>query len=656
MLAGLGLNDSPLVSSFGCSDADEITRRQAIMRFLSENKEVCREVQRLVSLSERFVLPKDGDVFLNIYGDGQNHPYWEHVQHLINTIRKVPSLPDEVELFVRTLEGTLALKESELEMAAMITERLRDVTVFQGYVEIPFEVGDNLRNIVVDNGQEIFRQYYKIEAQSVDDDWMKQFPLFGYQAFSAALGKLKTRERPTWLDDPKDWRNRLGFGKIVQNRIKRQHHRDRAAALNGMVVSTFTRDVYTDVVNAVSDRLHAIEHKVNHLAVQTEDVIDKTRLLNNSLVCVAFSYGEKGLSINIVGVKCDGRNRSEGSGFSFQNFDGYSERKMHALKDASRKVAVHVQDLRRSLNAADLAAHLKAFDPDFFDKSHAVKSPRTDLKYRWFAVSNMYVNPHVKTVYDALLDHRSFFTRNLTKLNNLVTLVDQMEVNAKKFNAPLCYPEISADGHLIEFEELWPLHLLMKAREEKSLKVVPIRGLPQINGQVVCLSGRHGGGKTVTTVTVPLNLYLAQSGLPTFGVGFRFNVKKVFGLCFVERGRPGDASLMQLLMKKLTELAVQVKGYKGSEVVLVLDEVGIGTQEDAGFELGRDFLRAMTKQKISVLLNTQIQALARFVESDLSGLCYKFDADHRITKGVGDGGMNDLRRESGFDQAISALN
>jgi hypothetical protein len=64
----------------------------------------------------------------------------------------------------------------------------------------------------------------------------------------------------------------------------------------------------------------------------------------------------------------------------------------------------------------------------------------------------------------------------------------------------------------------------------------------------------------------------------------------------------------------------------------------------------------MTKQKISVLLNTQIQALARFVESDLSGLCYKFDADHRITKGVGDGGMNDLRRESGFDQAISALN
>ena len=123
------------------------------------------------------------------------------------------------------------------------------------------------------------------------------------------------------------------------------------------------------------------------------------------------------------------------------------------------------------------------------------------------------------------------------------------------------------------------------------------------------LTGYHGGGKTVTSLAVVTNIFLAQSGLPVFGQGFRLNVKDVLGMMFIERG---GGSTCELLLDKIVIILKEIQNVHNSKVVLVLDEVGTGTQEMDGHKLGKDVLSKLSNIGVSVLFSTQIQSLAEF--------------------------------------------
>ena len=76
----------------------------------------------------------------------------------------------------------------------------------------------------------------------------------------------------------------------------------------------------------------------------------------------------------------------------------------------------------------------------------------------------------------------------------------------------------------------------------------------------------------MTSLAVVTNIFLAQSGLPVFGQGFRLNVKDVLGMMFIERG---SGSTCELLLDKIVKILKEIKHVHNSKVVLVLDEVGI---------------------------------------------------------------------------------
>ncbi len=82
--------------------------------------------------------------------------------------------------------------------------------------------------------------------------------------------------------------------------------------------------------------------------------------------------------------------------------------------------------------------------------------------------------------------------------------------------------------------------------------------------------------------------------------------------------------------------------------MVFVDEIGKGTQQDSGIELGKMLLKKLSSEGNSVLFNTQILELAQYVEQALGGVCYKVDKNHNFVRGIAGGEIMDLAKEKGL--------
>jgi hypothetical protein len=282
-----------------------------------------------------------------------------------------------------------------------------------------------------------------------------------------------------------------------------------------------------------------------------------------------------------------------------------------------------------------------------------IASPETDREYRYFVVSNMYATKTFSPVVDSLTRHRQFVSYNTQCLHDIIFMVDHLAEAAKQLGTGFCQTEITSNGNTLAFSgEIFPVQLLSVLRDTKE-KVVPIASLPEIKGNLLGFTGYHGGGKTQSSLAILVNIWLVQSGIPPLGNGiWRQNIKKAIGGVFIDSDSAHRRSTCQLLLEKMAALLEQIKQYDPHDVVVILDELGTGTQEDSGIELGNDVLSALAKRGVSTLFTTQIKQVAEFARDKLGACCYKFDAKHRIEEGIGDGGMADLRERTGLNKAL----
>jgi dsDNA-specific endonuclease/ATPase MutS2 len=142
---------------------------------------------------------------------------------------------------------------------------------------------------------------------------------------------------------------------------------------------------------------------------------------------------------------------------------------------------------------------------------------------------------------------------------------------------------------------------------------------------------------------------MAQSGLPVFAKLLRANAKRVIGTAFIERG---EGSTCQMLVEKLTRIAERSETCNGSEMIVILDELGGGTQDDAGFDLGCDMLRTLRQRNVSTIFSSQILRLGNHARDQLDAECFWLDHDHSLHSGIEGGGIDHLREKTGFDQHI----
>jgi len=150
--------------------------------------------------------------------------------------------------------------------------------------------------------------------------------------------------------------------------------------------------------------------------------------------------------------------------------------------------------------------------------------------------------------------------------------------------------------------------------------------------------------------TLQNSMILAQCGLPIFGEDFVLNPKELIGTLFLERG---NGSTMQLQIRKTVNIIKEIDKVSPVDALVFLDEVGTGTDHDAGFDYGKQVLDAIAQRKVSCIFTTQFRELAYYAEEKFGAKNYQLVSDHKIVPGVGKPNLDILLNKEGFNKIIN---
>lgn len=609
ILKGLGIEKSSLCSSFGITNKEEIIARRDLIQFLVENPKIRNFLSYHTRVSN---LPLDEASFLAYFGR-ETTKHWEHVRKIIARLQG-KTLPARLKTFLTTLEQSLVLEQTENEFGSTIAEHILQTTALEGIINFGFSIGND----------------GKLGFYSGDTSLRH---VHGYKRYSKewSLSSL-LRDRITM----RRWTKKVGIGQCVEFFINWRVRR----ALKAMVIKSLPSKVQYEIRAGIKKRLSLLSW--DNIYSQKGDI------------SVYFSYSEEGLSLQIVSMTFEPAEKHSSNDyrdsflfkeFTFDKSFNFQEKEKSRHEQALEK---DVREQRTRIATARQLSLLLAQDKDLFRKSFLVESKESDETFRWQYIKQLYADTRFSEAYNALTVHRSYLRQSLSTLKEIIFLTEKFLDTAQQLKAPLCFPTIAEDNKsVISFEQIFPVHLL--SREDIN-RVSSIHSFPPLGGNIIGLTGTHGGGKTVTNLSITDNLFLAQSGLPVFGKEFVYNIKRVVGVVFLERG---DGSTCELLVRKIRDVLAGIQHIPGNETVVILDELGTGTQESAGFELGRDVLGTLKEQGCSVLFSTQILALAELAERNLGAHCFKMADGHRIVEGIADGGMKELRTRMNLDKYIT---
>lgn len=201
--------------------------------------------------------------------------------------------------------------------------------------------------------------------------------------------------------------------------------------------------------------------------------------------------------------------------------------------------------------------------------------------------------------------------------------------------------------------------LLLKARHPLlGDKAVPIDIRFMIDKRVLIITGPNTGGKTVSLKTFALLSMLNQSGFPIpAGEGTRL---PVFSDLYVDIG--DDQSLDQNLSTfsgHMKNLALAVKSANSTSLIL-LDELGSGTDPQEGSAIAMAVLDELIKKKSFVLVTTHQGVLKNYgyTNSSCVNASVEFDANtlspsYRLLMGVpGESHALDIAKKNGFPLEI----
>ncbi|MFH0804969.1 MAG: hypothetical protein V1916_02110, partial [Patescibacteria group bacterium] len=464
---------------------------------------------------------------------------------------------------------------------------------------------------------------------------------YGHRTFSYALSDARRMEYPRWTSDR--WNPcRWVFGALRRWLVDQYNVDQRNRAYEMMNIES-SQEVATDLRHALAKLL------VNRPGI--------ARLLfgGNSVFQVHFSYGQHGenpeqryVGMRMKVLEVSYQDLSEGSfGFSFANFIGYGNARNKRIVQAQVEMRKTVAAVQNSVANAELRHKIETRYVGFFRTVWDIESPETNYAHKWQGLENLYHAAEVEPTYEAMGEFRSIVLCHSGTLLSMTQLLNKFVIRAKELGAPLTFPRIlDTDQNVITFTRLWPMHLGDALKKD----VVPISGLPALNGTMVGLTGAHGGGKTVTEHTIAANIYLAQSGLPVLGEDFQLNPKTHIGLVFIE-GVSGR-SVCQLLIEKMTKVFQGIEGIPGNQIVLVLDELGSATQAASGMSLAMRVLSQLHQRHVSLLFSTQISEVAEQAEQQFGARCFQVDRQHRLIPGIGDGQMEALVQEAGLGKYI----
>ena len=631
LLGSLGLADSNMRPSFGTSNYEELHGRSEIVALLLKSSRFREYI--LKESVPRNTLPTGEDEFLQFYdpSHGNHNPFWAAVhkfnEELDLATREIGTRSSRLETMKSVLISGKSLEEAERQVASIVKERIDQTSVIGGTItfHIRLKIDDRMRaadgNPVIDG----------IDLDVVEEK------THGYLRYSMALARLNEREKAQPDNFGEQLLKYTGLSSVRNGLRSLQRWREMRKAMRSTVLKTIPRELRQDITEWLQVHLRSLSRNNNVL-----------KMLDGGQVRVGFGYDKEGLQVMVYSAVCSAQpSVSPPIPLINEERGGYNIKQRTAIRQARVAFENGWHETRYALHLSEFQRLLQEANSEFFARA-VIPAPKTDRVCRWFAISNMYNSEPLKKATSACQKYRDFFTEHLARLREIAYLVRRVSDLAQSLNLPLCVAEpLSGDSHVVESDGIVPIHLLEGFKGRKKV-VVPLT-LPALNGRMICLTGKHGGGKTTALISMLAALYMAQSLTLAFGTRFRFNPKKALAALLIERG---EGSTIELILKKVKNILETAERVPPNQMVAVIDELGSATQENAGDDFGRKVAKRLSDRGVSVIFATQIQSLARFAEEELNAHTCSLTRDHRVEAGISDGGLQELCESTGVAKLL----
>lgn len=186
----------------------------------------------------------------------------------------------------------------------------------------------------------------------------------------------------------------------------------------------------------------------------------------------------------------------------------------------------------------------------------------------------------------------------------------------------LAVPELSIDGRLRLLSARHPLLLVMRGDQGDAAPVVPLdlelcsgndgRSGEKTAPQVLVISGPNAGGKTIALKTVGLICAMALSGIPV-PVSPSSSIP-LYESLLVDIG--DEQSIEQSLSTFSAHISAisRILGQAGHRSLVLLDELGTGTEPLQGAAIGCAVLQELRELGAAVLATTHLTEIVGFVQ------------------------------------------
>lgn len=665
VLKTLGLDDRILTHSMGAADREEVLLRQSVMKILFENPNLRNFIKNGIETS----IPDNGKDFLKDFNPGRKaSPFVDDVKKLIailSDINAINPLTGGFAQLLYFLQTTISkFNEFENKFGEKVSKEVNKASHLNGRT--------TMRLVITDTNTFSIRE---VQSSTEVGYGFRHFSFRLSNNFNVILSKSR------WKSE--SWRVFFVVLSViffpVGLWILFHNYRIKQLAFKPMIIEQVPDSVRIDIRRGLEDILiNEPKRRYDEAENIKENLVEDGRLEeaeqiklpyaypklikdfnDNDYVCLElwYEYTRVGMKIQILRVYTHPQNLQDISSMPRllreYDFEGYTKSYIDSVnKKNSDLVEMIANQVFEYQKTSPVLEHIQKIAPDLINSRMWIHSPFTDEEFKYYTLGEIGNLPHIYPDLKVVLEYRNFIQNTINELNSMVDILERMINRSKDWKIPLEFPKILPDTqNIIGFKTIYPIHLIgREASDNKIVKpsdLVPINSLPPLEGQIVGLTGQNGGGKTATINELVYMLYFAQSGLPVFGNDVHLNVKDTIGLVFNTRGQK---SQLQNFMTKSLNILEGIKNSHSNSTVIMLDELGSGAQNEDGIDFGKKMLKALHKQKVSTIYNTQLPEVAKYSEQDLGAVCFKFDLDHHVTKGVGKGGANLLAKQIGIDK------
>ncbi|MBR9977777.1 MAG: Smr/MutS family protein, partial [Bacteroidetes bacterium] len=221
----------------------------------------------------------------------------------------------------------------------------------------------------------------------------------------------------------------------------------------------------------------------------------------------------------------------------------------------------------------------------------------------------------VNTILTELTDRLRGTARELLHSVEIIGRLDSFHARARYGHSVLgCCPRLTPDGHLELLHARHPLLLLHKRMKD----VIPLDITLGDEATTTIITGPNAGGKSVAMKTVGLLTLMVQSGIPVpcdehSSFPCYDSVHVDIG---DEQSLENDLSTFSSHISRLSRIVAEA----GPRSLVLIDEIGTGTDPSEGSALGAAILERLTQLRAHVISTTHHGMLKAFAHEQ-KGMC-----------------------------------